>query len=339
MNVLYHLTSPTPAIPETDAVFQEIGALQGRFGGRAVNLYPLPFPTRWFPPGFLGLHRLPELRRLDRATDVHHVFHPLPRLFPVLRRLRKPIVYSVIAGLDPARRLPPAADLRAVAAWVVARPCDAQRLLDAGATRCRVIRPGLDLTRFTRVPPPPPLPPFTILAGSAPWVTAQFRQKGFDLLLDACARHPDLRLVLLWRGLLEADLRRRVAERGMGDRVEIVNRRTDVADLLGRCHAAVVLAEHPRLVKAFPHSLLEALAAGRPILASACIPISDYIRDTGCGEIVTDLTPSDFDSALTRLRAGYEAAARAAREVGGRDFALETMLAAFQALYDEIAAE
>ena len=44
MTVLYHLTAPPPAMADTDAVFQEVGALQQRFGGSQIQLYPFRRP-------------------------------------------------------------------------------------------------------------------------------------------------------------------------------------------------------------------------------------------------------------------------------------------------------
>ncbi len=335
MKLLYHLTSPAPVIADTDAVFQEVSSLCARFEAKSINLYPLPFPSRWFPPGMLGLHKLRQLKTLDAAIDLHHVYHPMPLIFPALRGLRKPIVYSVIAGLDSARALPAAELLQVPAAWVVSSKPDARRLLDAGARKCHVVQPGLDAAGFEQIPTPPQGPPFTILAGSAPWIPAQFRQKGFDILLAACARRSDIRLVLLWRGRLEKQLHRAIAEFGVADKVEVINRRVNVAECLAGCHAAAVLASHPRLVKAFPHSLVEALFAGRPVLISSCIPMAGYITEHGCGETVQNLTHCDFDAALAGLMARYESAAKSARESGLRDFSTEKMFATYQTIYEE----
>lgn len=336
MKIIYHPTSPAPAIPETDAVFQDIAALNARFGGRQLNLYPLPFPTRWFPPQLLGTHCIAALKRSDSEMDLHHVFHALPRVFPVLRSLHKPVVYSVVAGLSSMRRLPGTSDLRSIAAWITAAPADAQRLMDAGASCCRVIKPGMDLSGFAQVPLLPRSEPFTLLAASAPWTPGQFRQKGFDLLFAVLASRPDLRLILLWRGFLEKDLRKRIKKSNATERVEIINRRIDVTEALGRCHAAVVLAEHSRLVKAYPHSLIEAMAAGRPVLASKCIPIADFIEQTGAGETLAGLEQDEFLAALDRLRARYDQAAKAARNAAALGFSMETMLDSYQKLYKEV---
>ena len=50
MSVLYLLTSPTPVIEGTDAVFQEVEALRASVGGETLNLNPRKKPGAFFPP-------------------------------------------------------------------------------------------------------------------------------------------------------------------------------------------------------------------------------------------------------------------------------------------------
>lgn len=336
MTPVYYPTAPAPLIPGTDAVFQEINMLAAHFNAQTLNLYPLSFPTRWFPPMLLGMHCQKELAKLDKAGDLHHVYHPLPRIFPILRNLAKPIVYSVIAGLDCARKLPAKKDMALPAAWIVGSTADADKLLAAGARKCRVIRPGINLQPFLSVPPPPVQPPFTILAGSAPWVPAQFHQKGFELLLNECAKRKDMKLILLWRGRMEPELRRKINALAINDQVEVVNQHVNVSEYLAKAHAAIVLADQARVVKSFPHSLIEALAAGRPVLVSRCIPMSEYVQENNCGTVLDDLTPESFDVALEHLRANYNEAAQLAKEVAARDFSTEQMISEVQSLYSEV---
>ena len=96
----------------------------------------------------------------------------------------------------------------------------------------------------------------------------------------------DVRLVFLWRGVLLPELVARVRRFEVSERVEILRDRVDVSEVLARVHAAVVLAGQPGLVRAYPHSLLEALAAGRPVLVSDGNPMAEYVRATGCGRVV-----------------------------------------------------
>ena len=103
--------------------------------------------------------------------------------------------------------------------------------------------------------------------------------------------------------------------------------------MLARVHAAVVLAGRPGLVKAYPHSLLEALAAGRPVVVSGGNPMAAYVRDTGCGRVVARLETADLVEAIRELRQDYKAYRARAAEVGRRDFSQEDLVAAHRELY------
>jgi glycosyltransferase involved in cell wall biosynthesis len=107
----------------------------------------------------------------------------------------------------------------------------------------------------------------------------------------------------------------------------------DVNNVLAQVHAAVVLASDARLVKAYPHSLLEALAAGKPVLVSRAIPMSDYVEQTGCGEVVEAVNPQSLLATLEQLEANYETCRTTAQRAGQRDFMQQRMVAAYKQLY------
>jgi glycosyltransferase involved in cell wall biosynthesis len=261
---------------------------------------------------------------------VHLVFHPHARAFPYLRFLRGRVIYTVTAD---AGRTEPPGWLRRRAVFVVTQARAARTAGTWRDARVVEIRPGMDLSHIRPAPPPSPDIPPTLWMASAPWTRGQFRSKGVILLLDTLRRHPDLRLILLWRGWHLGYLRRLVARAGVGDRVEIVDRKVDVNEYLARAHAVVLLARSSRLVKAWPHSLVEGLAAGRPALVSEAIPISDEIRKLGAGEVLDTWTPEALDVAIRRLlRREVRFDVRAA-------FAPEHMVQAYRALLEEPAAK
>jgi glycosyltransferase involved in cell wall biosynthesis len=219
---------------------------------------------------------------------------------------------------------------------VVQSERDLAILRKRGLTNACMIRPGIDVSRFhpTRFSTQGD---FVLLAGSAPWTREQFRGKGVDVLLSVAQQMPSLRVIFLWRGLLQRELQKRIDALRLRERVEVLSDRVDVSAVLARAHAAVVLADWPRLVKAYPHSLLEALACGRPVLVSEQIPMAEYVRETACGEVVGGLDESDLRGAIERLRESYDTLAANALRVGRRDFRQEDLLAAYQAVYKSIA--
>ena len=330
MKVLYHLTIPSSSAAY-DAVVQEVEALQAHLGGEIVYLNPARRPGSRYPERLYGLHRLPYLRRQEATIRLHHVYNPHLFYFPYLRWLRRPIIYSVTAGLRPQQ---PAKlrKLGRLATIVVSNERDRATLRGWGLENVHVIRPGIDTSCF-RPSLPPPGPGFTLLAGSAPWTEPQFRSKGVEALLAAVAARPDLRLVFLWRGLLFEEMQARVTQRGLQARVDVINRRVDVNAVLARVHAAVVLADDATLVKAFPHSLLEALATGRPVLVGRALPMADYVEQTGCGQVVEAVSAEGVLAALARLEENYEPCRAAALSVGQRDFSREALVEAYGRLY------
>jgi glycosyltransferase involved in cell wall biosynthesis len=319
-------------VPGTDAVVQEVDWLRARFGGEVLSLRPSWRARARYPRPLLGLHRLGAVRQLDRQVDLHHVYAPQLYWLPLLWLVRRPVVYTVTAGVGDGRRMPPAAFLRRLGAIVVPGRGDLEALHRRGLRNARLIRPGIDAARFADTPPPPG-PAFVLVSGSAPWTREQFRTKGVDALLEAARAIPDLALVFLWRGVLLPELVARVRHHALSDRVEILSERVDVGPVLARAHAAVVLAERPGLVKAYPHSLLEALAAGRPVVVSDGTPMADYVRETGCGRVVPRPGVTGLIEAIRELRQDYDAYRARARAVGPRDFSLEDFLAAHRDLY------
>ncbi|MFA5044222.1 MAG: glycosyltransferase, partial [Kiritimatiellia bacterium] len=333
MNILFHLTSPAPPIPGTDAVFQEVEALRRRFGGECLQLFPLRRPSRIFPKKLYGLHQYRALRRREPLVDLHHLYYATLYPFPWLRALHKPLIYSAVTGVGPHPDRGRADWLKAIHTIVSCNPRDEAALRALRPARYRIIRPGIAVERFS----PAPIPlrdELVLLVGSAPWIRGQFRTKGIDLLLDTAGALP-LRLVFLWRGLLRDELQRRVVRRGLSRRVEIIDEATDVNRALARVHATVVLAETERQVKAYPHSLMESLAAGKPVLVSGCIPMSDYVVETQCGEVVPRLAADDLRAAIQRLMDHYGGRQAKALARGRVDFALAPMLAAYGEVYAE----
>jgi len=134
------------------------------------------------------------------------------------------------------------------------------------------------------------------------------RQKGFDVLIDAFARvsSPDVDVLLAGDGSERPALGRLAEDRGVAARVRFLgmtDRRTTASLLAG---AAVVAC--PSRFEGMPLVCVEALAVGRPVVASAVNGIPEVVRpdDTGC--LVPSDDPSALAAALERLLADPAAA-------------------------------
>lgn len=140
-------------------------------------------------------------------------------------------------------------------------------------------------------------------------------EKGLFTLLDAAGLCPgdEIKFVVAGAGPLEAGLRARIAELGLEKDFLLAGFVGDVAPLL----AAADLVALPSLREGFPMSVLEAMAAGRPVVASRIDGVDESVEDGRTGLLVP---PGDFEA----LAAAVKTLARgrgSASEMGtaGRD--------------------
>ncbi len=331
--VLYHMTALPPARPECEAISQEIRVLRARFKGDVVYLNPnqnspLPIPRLLF-----GFHKLRALRRREHAYALHHIYNADPFPYPALRFLRRPVLYMIDSGVG--ERRPNIKFFNTLAGVTVYDTRSQTRLQHWGVHNVYRIRPSIDTVKFTCTPQPLDKD-LHVLVGSAPWTPAQFETKGVDALLAAAQRSPHLHLTFLWRGVLFDAMMERVRALKLEGRVRVINRQVNVNNVLATVHAAITLATAPSLVKAYPHSLLDALAAGKPVLVSETIPMADYVKETGCGEVIARVTPEAVLESVTALRDIYDERQTISQAVGQRDFTLDTMLESFQEAYMDV---
>lgn len=333
MNILYLLTTLPPRLPAAEAISQEISALQTSFGGDMVYLNPNQHSPIFIPRLLFGFHKLKQLRAQETHYQLHHFYNPDPFPFPILRQLRRPVIYSVSCGVEDRR--PNVAFFNSLAAIAAADERSLQRLRGWGLNNVTLVRPGIDTTRFS-YSPLPLRSEIRLMVGSAPWTRGQFRTKGVEALLEAARQTPHLHLVFLWRDVLAKEMERRVRQMNLERQVEVLNRQVDVNQVLAGVHASITLATSSAIIKSYPHSLLDSLAAGKPVLVSRSIPMADYVEQSGCGQVVERVTPDDILAAVGSLAGHYEAHQQAARQVGQRDFSQKGMVASFQQLYQQV---
>ena len=239
------------------------------------------------------------------------------------------------------------AAIRRADAVVAVSSAVADRLAEiAGLPRSaiRVIYNGIELERFDQ---PDLIARRAMLRGAlgidpdAPvvLVPAVLREgKGHEVLLDALpslrARVPSVRVAFAGGGEREAALRS--LARSHGDGVVFLGPRQDIADLLAACDLVVL----PSLAEALPTALIEAAAAGRPVVATRVGGAAEIVEDGRTGLLVPPGDPSALAEAIAsvladpdRARAFGEVARRRARE----RFALDLQIERTLALWSEVA--
>jgi glycosyltransferase involved in cell wall biosynthesis len=143
-------------------------------------------------------------------------------------------------------------------------------------------------------------------------------RKGVEVLLHALARLAregvDLRLKVAGDGEHRGAVERTVAELGLGEQVELLGRcdAGRIAALLGGARALAV----PSIYEGMPLVVLEAMAAGLPVVASRVAGIPEVVVDGETGWLVPPEEPAALAAALAALLADPAEAAR--RGAAGR---------------------
>ncbi|MEA3467343.1 MAG: glycosyltransferase [Thermodesulfobacteriota bacterium] len=334
MKVACHYTIPRPPQPKLDAAIQDGLKLIDNFGGEMNFLYPGAEAKKIIPRFLCGLHQLYYLRQLDRRVDLHQIFSNGIYPYPVLRFFKKPVVYTSVIELGD--KWPPLSRLllKKVRKFVVVTDNDREKLKQAGFDS-EVILPGIDIDRFSNSPLHEQNK-FFLLSGSAPWNEEQFETKGVEVLLQAAVALPWLHLVFLWRGRLLEKMQELVHQYGLSDRVQVIDEMVDVNEALRSVHAAVVLTGRSELVKGYPHSLLEALAAGKPVLVSRCLVMSDYVENRQCGVSVKNLQAEELIGCVEVLRNNYPVFADSVVSLDLDCFSGRAMVASYNRVYQQL---
>jgi glycosyltransferase involved in cell wall biosynthesis len=165
--------------------------------------------------------------------------------------------------------------------------------------------------------------------------------KCLDLLIDAFASLEEantrLRLVLVGEGPIRADLQQRIDALGLEGRVRLHGSVVDPKPLYGAFDLVVQASRSEGL----PNALLEAAAAGLPIVATAAGGTAEIVIDGRTGLLVPSGDAAALASALHRAVADHGLRTRlgtAAREHVAAMFGMERFVAEFAALYEELAA-
>ncbi len=325
-------------------VAQEIRAL-------GIPLTDLRMQAKWRADALWRLYRL--LRRQQPAILHTWMFHAnLPgRLLGRLAGV--PIVITSRRNVNiggPARerllRWTSGLDDAVIAVCELARQAEIER---AGAAPHHVatIYNGVDVTAFSRSDPEADArirDTFDIPA-DAPLLGAIGRlhpQKDFGTLLAAVAQLrrqvPDAHLLLVGDGELREELVNHARSLGLGDCVTFAGHRTHIPEIL----AAIDVFTLTSLWEGLPNVILEAMAAGLPVVATRVGGVPEVVVAGETGLLVPPRDPDALSRAIvTLLRdpALRQTMGRAGQERVRHRFSVEQMVRRTESLYERLLAE
>jgi len=312
--------------------------------------------------------RLYKLMRQQRPALVH-CFNPRPMLYGGLAAaaLGRPAIgsLSAFACMDPRREyafLPQPLHTRTrlnrfrnrMLGWLMKRVAAVSRR--AGAAFCdandiprrklRVIGYGVDVDGVDRVAVDAVArvraeigaSPGELLVGS---VGRLVEQKDYPTQLRAfalAARHAALRMIVAGAGPLAESLKDLARRLGIADRVAWIGERRDVPAVLRSLDAFVIASKF----EPFGVSVLEAMAAGLPIVSTDVNELPEILDGGRAGMLVHAERPEDLAEALVAMSSDSALRERLgshARSVARTRYSLQSAVSAYVKLYDEVLAE
>lgn len=162
------------------------------------------------------------------------------------------------------------------------------------------------------------------------------KQKGITHLLDAMKqvvkKYPDTTLVIAGDGPLEPELKQKAERLGIGRNVLFVGPRLDIPELLNLFDLYVL----PSLWEGLPMVLLEAMAAGCPIVCTDVGGVSTAVTHEFNGLLVKPADPDALSSAILTLlsdKAKRERFARNGLKRFQESFSADIMTKKYEQIY------
>jgi glycosyltransferase involved in cell wall biosynthesis len=340
------VVAPVPWFPSAAprfglyALYARTPAEETRHGVRILHPRYLTAPRlgMYTQPYALAHAALPALRALRRdgfdfdLIDAHYLYPGGVAAARLARRFGKPFILTA-RGSDvnllmehrwPRRMI--LAAVREAGAVVTVSSALRDRLVAHGVdgARVQVLRNGVDTEVFR---PIPRLEARAALGlGAGPVFAAVGNlvpEKGFDLVVEAAATVVGATLLIVGEGPERARLEALAEARGMAGRVRLfdVRPQRELAALYSAADALVLAS----LREGWPNVLLEAMACGTPVIATAVGGVPEIVTSDVAGRVVPERTAHALASAMREIVAhppAPAAVASFAAQFGWRETAL-----------------
>jgi len=162
-------------------------------------------------------------------------------------------------------------------------------------------------------------------------------QKGIATLLAAASQVPEARFLIVGDGPERAALEAQARSLDISSRVSFLGHRRDVPALLASADVFVL----PSLFEGLPLSVLEAMAAAKPVVASRVGGTDEAVLDGVTGILVPPSDPAALTRAIRSVLADPALGQRlgtAGRARVHRTFSAQGMVRAVESVYDELLA-
>lgn len=320
--VSVRVVAPVPWVPlarrwsARHAQLARVAPVEERHGinVRHTRFLAVPGLSSWVNPLSMALSAWPTVRKLQQQQDfdlidAHFVFPDGAAALLLGRWLGKPVVVTA-RGTD-INTFPQYAMPRRWIRWVT-RHADAlitvsaalrQTWLDVGAEpeRVAVLRNGVDLSLFVAGDREAARAELGFTGPTLLSVGHLVADKGHHLVVDTLTLHPELNAVIVGEGRLQAELLQHARGVGVEARLRLVGNQSQAA--LARYYLAADATVLASKSEGMPNVLLESLACGTPVIATAVGGSTEVVSAAVAGELITERSGAAIAEAWSRLRA------------------------------------
>ena len=277
-----------------------------------VNLFPLDLNG---PTQFGAMLSLGRILRQQRVGILHsHMFWSSLFASPVGWLNRVPLIVETAHGREAWRKGWKASFFidrcigRSVDQYIAVSTANARYLIQEkkySARKVSVVHPGCDFRKFaTGMPEPPGLRRSLGFGESDPVMVIVARlepQKGHRILLEALSAvlkdFPNVRLVVVGEGSQRSDLESLARAMDLTRAIRFIGYSPDVREWL----ALATLTVLPSFHEGLPVTPIEALASGKPVVATAVDGTTDVVIDGKTGLTVPPGDPRALADGICRL--------------------------------------
>jgi glycosyltransferase involved in cell wall biosynthesis len=269
-------------------------------------------------PLLMALGALPALRRIRAhgfdfdVIDAHYYYPDGVAATLLGRWLQRPVTITARGtdiSLIPSYRLPLAqirwaAERSSTSIAVCEALCSEMRELGIAESKLRVLRNGVDLQRFQPVDRAEARRRLGMPDGK--WLLSVgylIERKSHDIPIRALLDLPGWSLMIAGKGPLEGELKALARDLGVASRVRFVGGvpQEDMPDYYSAADALVLASSR----EGWANVLLEAMACGTPVVASAVWGTPEVVTTAAAGVLMPERSPAGTVAAVNQLMSSY----------------------------------
>lgn len=334
MNVTYFVQRFRP---EIEAVSKEVDVLSKNIPCRIHDLHldsvlKMKFSKRHWSYHFLLYPFLYPAIYVFSRKKINHIYTGAPDSVYLPTLPKKKIILTLVNGFSTNSIAEKINSLKKVQKIIVQSEIQKQSLLQSGIQeeKIEIIRPPVDLTSFSYKKPPAV---FLILNASCPTKFNAVERRGITLLTSVDQMLKDAKIKLLWR-----NGEFNIFQKNMGSRIfENIIFENKLSNNMNEEYgkASVTIIPYLRFdefLKTVPNSVIESLAAGKPVLVSSQTGVADIIKKEKCG-VVFEPAKEGLLAAIAELKKNYPLYQKNCRRTAKKYFSQEIFLQKHKEIY------